>query len=164
MVRPPRPWGLTASADRGGFDVGFDCAGAPGALDIVPQSLRREATTVCIGVPRETLWARHHPIPHQARHHQLLLLVENSSSAHQLHSCSFSNFASTRGVLSCAQATCRTRCPAPAVSRSCPISHHTHRLGLTLEGGHPTGGAAGPAGRLSACRASVRSTPRCFGS
>src|SRR6185312_4465083 len=29
---------------------------------------------------------RHHPIPHQARHHQLLLLVENSSSAH--HSCS----------------------------------------------------------------------------
>lgn len=44
---------LNASADRGGFDVGFDCTGAPGALDIVLQSLRREATAVCIGVPRQ---------------------------------------------------------------------------------------------------------------
>lgn len=44
---------LASSSDRGGFDVGFDCTGAPGALDIVLQSLRREATAVCIGVPRQ---------------------------------------------------------------------------------------------------------------
>ena len=34
------------------------------------------------------------------------------------------------------------------------------RLGLTPDGGHLTGGTAGPAGRLSVCRASVGSTPR----
>jgi hypothetical protein len=38
------------------------------------------------------------------------------------------------------------------------------RLGLTRDGGHLTGGTAGPAGRLSVCRASVRSTPRSSGS
>lgn len=38
------------------------------------------------------------------------------------------------------------------------------RLGLTPDGGHLTGGTAGPAGRLSVCRASVGSTPRSFGS
>ena len=37
-------------------------------------------------------------------------------------------------------------------------------VGLTLDGGHLTGGTAGPAGRLSVCRASVRSTPRSSGS
>ena len=37
-------------------------------------------------------------------------------------------------------------------------------LGLTPDGGHLTGGTAGPAGRLSVCRASVGSTPRSFGS
>lgn len=37
-------------------------------------------------------------------------------------------------------------------------------LGLTLDGGHLTGGTAGPAGRMSVCRASVRSTTRSFGS
>ena len=37
-------------------------------------------------------------------------------------------------------------------------------LGLTPDGGHLTGGTAGPAGRMSACRASVASTPRSFGS
>jgi transposase len=37
-------------------------------------------------------------------------------------------------------------------------------LGLTPDGGHLTGGTAGPAGRLSVCRASVRSTPRSSGS
>src|SRR5215208_6252629 len=37
-------------------------------------------------------------------------------------------------------------------------------VGLTREGGHLTGGTAGPAGRLSVCRASVGSTPRSFGS
>ncbi len=36
-------------------------------------------------------------------------------------------------------------------------------LGLTLESGHLTGGTAGPAGRLSVCRASVGSTPRSSG-
>jgi hypothetical protein len=35
---------------------------------------------------------------------------------------------------------------------------------LTPEGGHLTGGTAGPTGRLSACRASGGSTPRSFGS
>jgi threonine 3-dehydrogenase len=45
-------WCLSDAADRGGFDVGFDCTGAPGALDIVLKSLRREATAVCVGVPR----------------------------------------------------------------------------------------------------------------
>ena len=44
-------WCRAAAADRGGFDVGFDCTGAPGALDIVLQSLRREATAMCVGVP-----------------------------------------------------------------------------------------------------------------
>jgi hypothetical protein len=36
--------------------------------------------------------------------------------------------------------------------------------GLTPNGGHLTGGTAGPAGRMSVCRASVASTPRSFGS
>ncbi|GAB4977530.1 hypothetical protein MAHJHV57_47390 [Mycobacterium avium subsp. hominissuis] len=44
----------------------------------------------------------------------------------------------------------------------------THKLsmlvGLTPDGGHPTGGTVGPAGRMSVCRASVASTPRSFGS
>ncbi len=34
------------------------------------------------------------------------------------------------------------------------------KVGLTPDGGHLTGGTAGPAGRLSVCRASVGSTPR----
>jgi hypothetical protein len=38
------------------------------------------------------------------------------------------------------------------------------RLGLTPDGGHLTGGTAGPAGRMSVCRASEGSTPRSFGS
>ncbi|MBV8348839.1 MAG: aminotransferase class I/II-fold pyridoxal phosphate-dependent enzyme, partial [Mycolicibacterium sp.] len=37
-------------------------------------------------------------------------------------------------------------------------------VGLTPDGGHLTGGTAGPAGRMSVCRASVASTPRSFGS
>jgi len=37
-------------------------------------------------------------------------------------------------------------------------------LGLTPDGGHLTGGTTGLAGRMSACRASVVSTPRSFGS
>ena len=37
-------------------------------------------------------------------------------------------------------------------------------MGLTPDGGHLTGGTAGPAGRMSVWRASVRSTPRSFGS
>ena len=37
-------------------------------------------------------------------------------------------------------------------------------VGLTPDGGHLTGGTAGPAGRMSVCRASVGSTPRSFGS
>ena len=44
-------WCRRAAADRGGFDIGFDCTGAPGALDVVLQSLRREATGVCVGIP-----------------------------------------------------------------------------------------------------------------
>ena len=39
-----------------------------------------------------------------------------------------------------------------------------YRVGLTPDGGHLTGGTAGPAGRMSVCRASVGSTPRSFGS
>ena len=38
------------------------------------------------------------------------------------------------------------------------------RVGLTRDGGHLTGGTAGPAGRMSVCRASVGSTPRSSGS
>lgn len=45
-------WCLSDASDRGGFDVGFDCTGAAGALDIILKSLRREATVVCVGVPR----------------------------------------------------------------------------------------------------------------
>jgi len=37
-------------------------------------------------------------------------------------------------------------------------------VGLTPDGGHLTGGTAGPAGRMPVCRASVGSTPRSFGS
>src|ERR1700729_111384 len=37
-------------------------------------------------------------------------------------------------------------------------------MGLTPDGGHLTGGTAGPAGGMSACRASVASTPQSFGS
>lgn len=37
-------------------------------------------------------------------------------------------------------------------------------VGLTPDGGHLTGGTAGLTGRMSVCRASVRSTPRSFGS
>jgi hypothetical protein len=37
-------------------------------------------------------------------------------------------------------------------------------LGLTLDGGHLTGRTAGPAGRMSVCRASARSTLPSFGS
>ena len=44
-------WCRSAAADRGGFDVGFDCTGAPGALDVVLSSLRREATAMCVGIP-----------------------------------------------------------------------------------------------------------------
>ena len=40
----------------------------------------------------------------------------------------------------------------------------TGSLGLTPDGGHLTGGTAGLTGRMSVCRASVRSTPRSFGS
>ena len=40
----------------------------------------------------------------------------------------------------------------------------TANVGLTPDGGHLTGGTAGPAGRMSVCRASVVSTPRSFGS
>jgi WD40 repeat protein len=37
-------------------------------------------------------------------------------------------------------------------------------VGLTPDGGHPTGGTAGPAGRMFVCRASAGSTLRSFGS
>ncbi|MEU0469377.1 zinc-binding dehydrogenase [Amycolatopsis thermoflava] len=46
-------WCSADAADRQGFDIGFDCTGAPGALDLVLQSLRREATAVCVGVPKQ---------------------------------------------------------------------------------------------------------------
>lgn len=44
------------AGDRGGFDIGFDCSGAPAALDTLLSSLRREATAVCVGLA-------HHPFP-----------------------------------------------------------------------------------------------------
>lgn len=46
-------WCQGESEDRGGFDVGFDCTGAPGALEVVLRALRREATAVCVGVPKQ---------------------------------------------------------------------------------------------------------------
>ncbi|MFJ8931519.1 zinc-binding dehydrogenase [Streptomyces sp. NPDC102364] len=46
-------WCRQDSADRGGFDVGFDCSGAPGALDTLLHALRREATAVCVGLPNQ---------------------------------------------------------------------------------------------------------------
>jgi threonine 3-dehydrogenase len=45
-------WCLNDASDRGGFDVGFDCTGAAGALDVILKSVRRESTVVCVGVPR----------------------------------------------------------------------------------------------------------------
>ena len=45
-----------------------------------------------------------------------------------------------------------------------PILTQCPSVGLTPDGGHLTGGTAGPAGRMSVCRASVVSTPRSFGS
>jgi len=46
-----------------------------------------------------------------------------------------------------------------------PISsRYLTQVGLTPDGGHLTGGTAGPTGRMSVCRASGRSTPRSFGS
>jgi hypothetical protein len=45
-----------------------------------------------------------------------------------------------------------------------PADIQTSVVGLTPDGGHLTGGTSGPAGRLSVCRASVRSTPRSSGS
>lgn len=46
-------WCRQLAADRGGFDVGFDCSGAPGALDTLLHALRREATAVCVGLPSQ---------------------------------------------------------------------------------------------------------------
>jgi threonine 3-dehydrogenase len=34
-----------------GFDIGFECSGAPGTLEVVLRSLRREATAMCVGIP-----------------------------------------------------------------------------------------------------------------
>jgi threonine 3-dehydrogenase len=48
---PATEWCLRVAEDRGGFDVGFDCTGAPGAFDTILRSLRREATAMCVGVP-----------------------------------------------------------------------------------------------------------------
>jgi len=36
---------------RGGFDVAFECSGAPGTLDTLFQAVRREATVVTVGHP-----------------------------------------------------------------------------------------------------------------
>ncbi|MBA8824090.1 threonine 3-dehydrogenase [Saccharopolyspora lacisalsi] len=47
-------WCLADADDRCGFDVGFDCAGSADALEIVLRSLRREATAVCVGVPKQS--------------------------------------------------------------------------------------------------------------
>jgi hypothetical protein len=44
-----------------------------------------------------------------------------------------------------------------------PVVRGSGFVGLTPDGGHLTGGTAGPAGRMSVCRASVGSTPRSFG-
>jgi threonine 3-dehydrogenase len=43
-------WCSQSAADRGGFDIGFECSGAPGALEVVMRSLRREATVMCVGI------------------------------------------------------------------------------------------------------------------
>ena len=63
-----------------------------------------------------------------------------------------------RSIPACAgrtQTLKQTRCSATIDPRV---------VGLTPDGGHLTGGTAGPAGRMSVWRASVRSTPRSFGS
>ena len=44
------------------------------------------------------------------------------------------------------------------------INSSRRAVGLTPDGGHLTGGTAGPAGRMSVCWASVASTPWSFGS
>jgi len=36
---------------RGGFDVAFECSGAPGTLDMLFEAVRREATVVTVGHP-----------------------------------------------------------------------------------------------------------------
>jgi len=46
-------WCLVDAADRKGFDAGFDCSGAPGALDLVLRTLRREASALCVGVQNQ---------------------------------------------------------------------------------------------------------------
>jgi hypothetical protein len=51
-----------------------------------------------------------------------------------------------------------------AVSAATIRAYRDTWMGLTPDGGHLTGGTAGPAGRMSVCRASVVSTPRSFGS
>jgi len=43
-------WCRESEPTMGGFDVGFDCAGAPGAFQTVLESLRREATAVAVGL------------------------------------------------------------------------------------------------------------------
>jgi threonine 3-dehydrogenase len=43
-------WCRESASDRGGFDIGFECSGAPGALEVVMRSLRREATVMCVGI------------------------------------------------------------------------------------------------------------------
>ncbi|OZC55555.1 L-threonine 3-dehydrogenase [Rhodococcus sp. 06-621-2] len=42
---------LELSSQRGGFDVAFECSGAPTALKALFDSLRREATAVTVGHP-----------------------------------------------------------------------------------------------------------------
>lgn len=44
-------WCRESASDRGGFDIGFECSGAPAALEVVMRSLRREATVMCVGIP-----------------------------------------------------------------------------------------------------------------
>lgn len=51
-----------------------------------------------------------------------------------------------------------------AAARVVHYGSSSYGVGLTLDGGHLTGGTAGPAGRLFLCRASVGSTPRSSGS
>ncbi|MBS4727454.1 transposase [Mycobacterium sp. SM1] len=52
----------------------------------------------------------------------------------------------------------------PTESLNLKIKNTKRTVGLTPDGGHLTGGTAGPAGRMSVSRASVASTPRSLGS
>lgn len=53
---------------RGGFDVAFECSGAPGTLTALFEAVRREATVVTVGHPGHPGRGQHRR-PHQPEGH-----------------------------------------------------------------------------------------------